>query len=58
MFVSPHLPYRRSGRQGEVLATLRGLLDLLQPFQTPGPTFVIVHSDAGYRCEEAEEGED
>ena len=58
MFVSPHLPYRGSCPQGDVLAALRSLLNLLQPFQTPSPTFVIVHSDAGYRCEEAEEGED
>lgn len=58
MFVSPHLPYRRSGRQDKVLAALRSLLNLFQPFQTPRPTFVVVHSDAGHHCEEAEEGED
>jgi len=58
MFVSPHLPYRGSGRQGEALEAFRSLLNLLQPFQAPAPPFVIVHSDAGYRCEEAEEGED
>ena len=58
MFVSPHLPYRGSGRQGKVIAALRSLLNLLQPFQAPSPTFVVVHRNAGYRCEETEEGED
>ena len=61
MFVDPYLPYygplQPTAPDGEGLSAL-GNLVLLQALRTPGPPLVIEQSNAGYDCEEADEGDD
>lgn len=61
MLVSPHLPYYRrlcpAFKEGWLLC-MNPLLELSQALLASRVTLVIVQGDAGYGCEESEEGDD